>query len=123
MSEEKKYPSLVAAAFILNKKGEVFLVRAPHWSNKLVIPGGHIEMGESAEETTVREIKEETNLERYRKYKGKSPLELWRQRHSKKHHSNQRIKQDIEPLNNHLFQETPIYHQPKKFHIQFQINH
>ncbi|MBT4120688.1 MAG: nucleotide exchange factor GrpE [Candidatus Magasanikbacteria bacterium] len=63
MSEEKKYPSLVAAAFILNKKGEVFLVRAPHWSNKLVIPGGHIEMGESAEETTVREIKEETNLD------------------------------------------------------------
>ena len=66
---------------------------------------------------------EETNLERYRKYKGKSPLELWRQRHSKKHHSNKRIKQDIEPLNNLLFQETPIYHRPKKFHIKFQINH
>jgi len=63
MSEEKKYPSLVAAAFILNKKGEVFLVRAPHWSNKLVMPGGHIEFGESAEDAVIREIKEETNLD------------------------------------------------------------
>ncbi len=63
MSEEKKYPSLVAAAFILNKKGEIFLVRAPHWSNKLIIPGGHVEYGEKIEDAVVREIKEETNLD------------------------------------------------------------
>ncbi len=63
MTEEKKYPSLVAGAFILNKKGEIFLVRAPHWSNKLVIPGGHVEYGEKIEDAVVREVKEETNLD------------------------------------------------------------
>jgi len=59
---EKRYPSLTVGVYIFNENGELFLMRAPHWSNKLVIPGGHIDYGESAKETVVRETKEETDL-------------------------------------------------------------
>jgi len=60
---EKKYPSLTVGVYIFNKKGEMFLMRAPHWSNKLVIPGGHVDYGESVSDTVIRETKEETGLD------------------------------------------------------------
>jgi molecular chaperone GrpE len=59
---KKKYPNLTVGAYIFNKKNELFLMRAPHWSDKLVIPGGHIEYGESAEDAVKREVREETGL-------------------------------------------------------------
>ncbi|MFH1946811.1 MAG: nucleotide exchange factor GrpE [Candidatus Magasanikbacteria bacterium] len=63
MTEEKKYPSLTVGVYIFNKKGEMFLMRAPHWSDKLVIPGGHVDYGESVSNTVIRETKEETGLD------------------------------------------------------------
>lgn len=61
--EEKKYPKVVSGVYIFNAKGEVFLVRAPHWQNKLTIPGGHVEYRELAQDAAIREIKEETGLD------------------------------------------------------------
>ena len=61
--EEKKYPKVVSGVYIFNAKGEVFLVRAPHWANKLTIPGGHVEYRELALDAAIREIKEETGLD------------------------------------------------------------
>ena len=36
---------------------------SPKWKGKYVVPGGHIELGETIEEAVKREIKEETNLD------------------------------------------------------------
>lgn len=62
-TEEKKYPKVVTGIYIFNNKGEMLLVRAPHWANKLTIPGGHVEYRELAQDTAVREVKEETGLD------------------------------------------------------------
>jgi nucleoside triphosphatase len=60
---EKKYPEPTVGALIFNPKGEIFLMTSPKWLEKYVIPGGHIELGETMEQALKREIKEETNLE------------------------------------------------------------
>ena len=55
-----KYPELVAGAFIVCKN-QIFLVQkvgSSHW----VIPGGHIEVGETSEQAVKREILEETQI-------------------------------------------------------------
>ncbi|GEK89650.1 ADP-ribose pyrophosphatase YjhB, NUDIX family [Alkalibacterium putridalgicola] len=49
-----------SVAFILNHEGEVLLQQRPDKSWEL--PGGLMELGESFEETLIREVKEETNL-------------------------------------------------------------
>jgi len=59
---EQKYPEPTANGLIFNQKGKVFLVTSPEWKGKYVIPGGHIELGETIEQALKREIKEETNL-------------------------------------------------------------
>ena len=59
---KQKYPEPTVGALIFNQKGEVFLMTSPKWKGKYVIPGGHIEMGETIEQALKREIKEETNL-------------------------------------------------------------
>jgi nucleoside triphosphatase len=58
-----QYPEPTVGALILNKENQVFLMKSPKWHGKYVIPGGHIEIGESAESALVREIKEETCLD------------------------------------------------------------
>lgn len=40
-------------------------MKSHKWKNKYSIPGGHIELGESIEESLKREIKEETGLKIY----------------------------------------------------------
>jgi len=60
---EQKYPEPTVAALILNKEGELLLCRSHKWFGKLGLPGGHIELGETAKEAVRREIKEETGLE------------------------------------------------------------
>jgi len=69
MVEEKKlaseygFPELGTGIFIFNKKGEIFLIRSPKWSNQLLPCGGHVEFNERGVDTAVREAKEETGLD------------------------------------------------------------
>jgi len=61
-----KFPKgieVVGSAVIENFKGQILLTKSPRWKNKWVMPGGHIEVGESIEEGILREAKEETGLE------------------------------------------------------------
>ena len=57
------YPEATVGALIVNAKGEVLLVRSEKWGQKYTVPGGHIELGERAEDAIVREVKEETGLD------------------------------------------------------------
>jgi nucleoside triphosphatase len=54
---------VVSSAIIRNEKGEIFFARAPKWSNKWTLPGGHIEPGETIEAAALREAKEETGFD------------------------------------------------------------
>ncbi|MBU0476505.1 NUDIX domain-containing protein [Patescibacteria group bacterium] len=60
---EQKYPEPIIGALIFNQEDKVFLMTSPKWKGKYVVPGGHIELGETIEEAIKREIKEETNLD------------------------------------------------------------
>jgi len=59
----RKDPSIIVGAFIFNYKEELFLTKSERWGGKYVIPGGHIEYGETVENALKREMKEETNLD------------------------------------------------------------
>lgn len=60
---DKHYPETTVGALILNKNNQILLIKSHKWSDQYVIPGGHIEMGESMEDALKREIKEETGLD------------------------------------------------------------
>ncbi len=62
---EQAFPEPTAGALIFNEEGRIFLMKSHKWKGKYVIPGGHIELGESAEKALKREIKEETGLKIY----------------------------------------------------------
>ena len=60
-----KFPKgveVTGSAIIENDKGEILLVRSPKWHNKWVMPGGHIESGETIANSQKREAEEETGL-------------------------------------------------------------
>ncbi len=59
----QQYPEPVVGAFIFNKNGEILLVKSHKWKDKYVIPGGHVEVGETLEAALKRETKEETGLD------------------------------------------------------------
>lgn len=61
----KQYPEVAVGALVLNPSGEAFLMRSPKWNEKYIIPGGHIEIGESTDASLIREVKEETNMDIY----------------------------------------------------------
>jgi nucleoside triphosphatase len=61
----EKFPrgiEVVGSAIIEDPEGKILLVKSPKWHNKWVMPGGHIEPGETIEEAQVREASEETGL-------------------------------------------------------------
>jgi nucleoside triphosphatase len=62
---EQKFPEPTVGALIFDQKSRLFLMKSHKWHGKYVIPGGHIELGETAEQALIREIKEETNLDIY----------------------------------------------------------
>lgn len=47
----------------MNEKGRILIVRSRKWGDKYTVPGGHIELGERAEDAIRREVKEETGLD------------------------------------------------------------
>ncbi len=56
------FPEPIVGAFILNNKNQLLLLKSHKWSNLYVVPGGHIELGETIDQALEREVKEETNL-------------------------------------------------------------
>lgn len=58
----ERHPEAVVGPVIYNDKGEILLVKNPKFKDFWTIPGGHIELNETAEEALKREIKEETGL-------------------------------------------------------------
>ncbi|MFH0937228.1 MAG: NUDIX domain-containing protein [Candidatus Daviesbacteria bacterium] len=66
MAKITNYPrgvEVVCSAIIENSEGKILLTQSPKWNNKWVLPGGHIEPGETILQATSREVGEETGLE------------------------------------------------------------
>jgi nucleoside triphosphatase len=59
------FPEPTVGVFIFNKANELLLLKSHKWPGKYVIPGGHVELGETLEETAIREAREETGLDIY----------------------------------------------------------
>lgn len=60
---EQIYPEPAVGALIFNPEGKIFLMKSHKWHGNYVLPGGHIEIGESMQDTLKREVKEETGLD------------------------------------------------------------
>jgi ADP-ribose pyrophosphatase YjhB (NUDIX family) len=58
----KGNPIVTVGAIIERPDGKILLVRTHKWRNKLGVPGGKIEYGETQEAALAREILEETGL-------------------------------------------------------------
>jgi nucleoside triphosphatase len=59
----QQFPEPTVGALIFDPQDRLFLMRSHKWRDKYVVPGGHIELGESMEDALRREVKEETGLE------------------------------------------------------------
>jgi len=59
------FPEPTVGVFIFNKAGEMLLLQSHKFPGKYVVPGGHVELGETLEEAAIREAKEETDLDIY----------------------------------------------------------
>lgn len=68
MHPNQVYPEVAIGTFIMNKKGELLLVRSYKWPDLYSVPGGHVELGESIAHTAERESLEEVGLKVKFKY-------------------------------------------------------
>lgn len=62
MSETERIPEVVVGALLVNPQNQIFLARFTKRQGQYVIPGGHIDYGETAAQALVRETQEEANL-------------------------------------------------------------
>ena len=60
---EQVYPEPTVGGLIVNKEGKVLLAKSNKWFDKLTLPGGHVEIGETLVEAVKREVKEEVGLD------------------------------------------------------------
>ena len=60
---EQIFPEPTVGILIFNSRGELLLIQSHKWHGKYGVPGGHIELGESAIESARREAKEETGFD------------------------------------------------------------
>ena len=60
---DQKFPEPTVGIFIFNPDGELLLTRTHKWHGKYGVPGGHIELGETARAAAQREAREETGLQ------------------------------------------------------------
>jgi nucleoside triphosphatase len=56
------YPEPTVGGIVFNPEGEILLLKSRKSKDRYVIPGGHIELGETMESALKREILEETGL-------------------------------------------------------------
>ena len=61
----QQFPEPTVGGLIFNPENKLFFMSSHKWKGKYVIPGGHIELGESIEQALIREVKEDTNLDIY----------------------------------------------------------
>lgn len=54
---------VIVGTYIIDDNGKVLLFQSPKWNNEWTICGGHIEVGETIEEATKRETKEEIGVD------------------------------------------------------------
>lgn len=54
---------VIVGTYIVNDKKQVLLFQSPKWDNDWTVCGGHIEVGETIEEATKREVKEEIGVD------------------------------------------------------------
>jgi len=60
---DQTFPEPTVGILIFNPRREMLLMKTHKWRGKYGVPGGHIELGESAVAAARREAREETNLE------------------------------------------------------------
>ncbi|HSN76554.1 MAG TPA: NUDIX domain-containing protein [Anaerolineae bacterium] len=65
MQATQHYPEPTVGALIFDPEGRLFLMRSHKWGGKYVVPGGHVELGETLEAALRREVAEETGLSIY----------------------------------------------------------
>ncbi|MFZ5879572.1 MAG: NUDIX domain-containing protein, partial [Chloroflexota bacterium] len=59
------FPAPTVGVFIFNSNGELLLLQSHKWPGRSVVPGGHVELGETLKQAVLREAKEETGLDVY----------------------------------------------------------
>lgn len=60
---DKKYPKVAVGVIIYNEEGQIFLAKSHKWKDCWIVPGGHLDWGETIENCVRREVLEETGLE------------------------------------------------------------
>lgn len=62
MPATQQYPEPTVGALIFDPDGRLFLMQSHKWGGRYVVPGGHVELGETLEAALRREVAEETGL-------------------------------------------------------------
>ena len=62
MPPAQLYPEPTVGALIFDPAGRLFLMRSHKWGGRYVVPGGHVELGETLEAALRRAVAEETGL-------------------------------------------------------------